>query len=574
MLYKALARKYRPQNFDEIVGQAVITETLKNAIRLNRVSHAYLFCGPRGTGKTSTARILAKAVNCVKPVDTNPCNKCDICEEITDGTSIDVIEIDGASNRGIDEIRQLRESTRFMPAKYKYKVYIIDEVHMLTEPAFNALLKILEEPPAHIIFIMATTDFHRIPPTILSRCQIFSFKKITTPEMKGHLIDVLKRENVAYEDDAISLVVRNADGCVRDALSLIDEAIAFTNGQLSYDVLYKLLGLTEREIVYKLLKALVNSEKGEIALICDEINNRGLEYLYIIEQLILYMKYLIYYMNSNAFPEEEITTEEEKILKELVQSCNEQKLFLLFQLLLKLINDMKMYSFDRLVFEIGLFKAVNADRLIPVSRFISNEKSSAVIEKDKNSSNNIEKNMKALIQKDELKKTEEIIGQIDNESWRQLLNDLGKIKPNLSINLRYGYIDIINNDTLHVIFSNDKKFHYQFVRKKENYEYIKGLVLSRFQNIKNFDILLNKDSNSERKSILEEATELETYRDVKIKKEIGESPIIKKIIETFEGKLENINIQRKEDLYEYTADNETGTKGATEDEGGSGESWR
>lgn len=441
---------------------------------------------------------------------------------------------------------------------------------MLTEPAFNALLKILEEPPAHIIFIMATTDFHRIPPTILSRCQIFSFKKIKTTDLKTHLIDVLKKETVAYEDDALSLVVRNADGCVRDALSLVDEAIAYTNGQLTYDILYKLLGLTEREIVYKLLKSLVLSKKEEIALICDEISSSGLEYSYIIEQLFLYIKYLIYYFNSNTFPAEEITAEEKAFLNELLPSCNEQKLFLLFQLLLKLINDIKMYSFDRLVFEIGLFKAVNIDKIIPVNQFITNEKNEISIEKDRNFNNKIIKDNQLQTQKIDPIKTEGEIEQIDNESWRQFLNNPEKIKPSLASNLGCGYIDIVNNDTLHVLFSNNKKFHYQIVKKKENYEYIKKLIFNHFKNIKNFDILMDINDNGERKSILEEVKELETYRDIKLKKEVEGSPIIKKLIEEFDGKLENITIQNKEDLYEYTANNETSSEGSAEDERGPG----
>jgi DNA polymerase-3 subunit gamma/tau len=572
MLYKALARKYRPQSFEEIVGQEIITETLKNAIKLGRIAHAYLFYGPRGTGKTSTARILAKAINCKQPVDTEPCNNCDVCEEITKGISIDVIEIDGASNRGIDEIRQLRESTKFMPAKYKYKIYIIDEVHMLTEPAFNALLKILEEPPPHIIFIMATTDFHRIPSTIISRCQVFSFKKLTTSHMKNHLVDILDKEEVAYEDDAISLVVRNSDGCMRDALSLIDQVIAYTKGQLSYSVLYKLLGLTEREIIYKLLQAIFKGEKETIVFLCDEINNKGLEYSYILEQLILYIKYLLYYIICNTFPVEEITKEEEKILKELLPFCNEQKLFLLFQLLLKLINDIKIYSFDRLIFEIGLFRAINVDKLIPIDKYIDRQINEKHIEVDKRYTKNMPQEEDNLSHRKSGNQNGTTFRSIDNESWRELLNNLGKIKPTLSINLSYGYFEILGNNTLHVIFSQDKKFHYQFVKKRENFDYLKNLILSQFPFIRQFEVLLStNEEDNKKKSILEEVKELETYKIVKMRKEVRDNPLISKIIENFNGNIESINILTKEDIYEYTTNNETGTESSTEDEGSSGE---
>lgn len=572
MFYLSLARKYRPQTFDELVGEDIVAETLKNAIKLQRISHAYLFSGPRGTGKTSTARILAKAVNCKSLIDANPCNKCDICEEITSGLSIDVIEIDGASNRGIDEIRQLRESAKFMPAKYAYKIYIIDEVHMLTEPAFNALLKILEEPPAHIIFIMATTDPHRIPATILSRCQIHHFNKIKAAEMKRHLISILKRENVTFEEDAVSLIIKNADGCMRDALSLVDQVIAYTNGHLTYNIIYQLLGLTERDIIFRILKALLGSERKEIAVICDEINNKGLEYTYIIEQLIFYIRYLIYYLHCGSFPEGEITTEEGKILKEFLPLCYEQKMFLLFQILLKLNNDIKLYAFDRIVFEVGLFKAVNADRLVPID-LLNNKRNDVTL--GENNDNLVKDALKKTTLKEapESIKTKESTKKIDDNSWRELLNRLGKVKPNLSVNLSYGYINVVDEETLHVLFHNNKKFHYQFVKRKEHFEYIKRLVCEHFGHIKNFDILLDNNSNDEKKSVIEEVKELQTYREVKIKKEIDEHPIIKKIIETFDGRIENINIKKKEDIYEHSADNETGTEGSTENERSSGEPW-
>ncbi len=213
---------------------------------MGRVAHAYLFTGPRGVGKTSAARILAKAVNCLDPQGTNPCNKCENCTEITDGTSMDVVEVDGASNRGIDEIRELREAVRFLPIKCKYKVYIIDEVHMLTEHAFNALLKTLEEPPDYVMFILATTDAQRLPATIISRCQKYDFNKIPFDIMYDALSGALESEGITYEKDALNLVVRNSDGCMRDSLSLLDQIIAFTGGKLDEQSTSFLLGFSEK----------------------------------------------------------------------------------------------------------------------------------------------------------------------------------------------------------------------------------------------------------------------------------------------------------------------------------------
>ena len=218
-----LYRKYRAQNFDELVGQDHITKILKNAIKGDQLSHAYLFVGSRGTGKTTTARVLAKAVNCLKPKkDGNPCNKCEVCLSVSNGTFLDLVEIDAASNRGIDQIRELKERIEFSPVKGKYKIYIIDEVHMLTNEAFNALLKTLEEPPEHIIFILATTDAHKLPPTILSRCQRYDFRLGTEKEIRDTLLMVLKNENINIEEKGLEILVRNARGSYRDALSLLD----------------------------------------------------------------------------------------------------------------------------------------------------------------------------------------------------------------------------------------------------------------------------------------------------------------------------------------------------------------
>jgi DNA polymerase III subunit gamma/tau len=265
MGYVALYRQWRPQDFEQLVGQEHISTTLMNAIKANRIAHAYLFSGPRGTGKTSTAKILAKAVNCSNGPTIQPCNACDSCMRITDGRSMDVLEIDAASNRGIDEIRELREKVKFTPVDGRYKVYIIDEVHMLTTEAFNALLKTLEEPPAHVIFILATTEPHRIPATILSRCQRYDFRRIASEDIEGRLREVATQMDVQLEEDAVAIIARAAEGGLRDALSMLDQCIAFGGNQVTGDQVRSMLGVVGEEWLGQMTYALLQRNVSEAA---------------------------------------------------------------------------------------------------------------------------------------------------------------------------------------------------------------------------------------------------------------------------------------------------------------------
>lgn len=276
MSYVALYRKWRPSQFDEVKGQEHIVTTLRNQIIADRIGHAYLFCGTRGTGKTSVAKLLAKAVNCENPVNGNPCNHCASCRSIMEQTSMNVIEIDAASNTGVDNIREIKDEIQYSPTEGKYKVYIIDEVHMLTTGAFNALLKTLEEPPEYVIFILATTEAHKIPITILSRCQRYDFKRVSIDVITEHLVHLMQEEQIEAEEKALRYVAKVADGSFRDALSLLDKCIAFYFGQsLTYDKVLEVLGAVDTEVFYQFLGYIITGETIKVLNMVDEIDRKS-----------------------------------------------------------------------------------------------------------------------------------------------------------------------------------------------------------------------------------------------------------------------------------------------------------
>ena len=278
MAYLVTARKWRPSKFSEVVGQEHVTATLLNSLKLGRVAHAYIFAGPRGIGKTTVARILAKAINCLNPQDYEPCNECEMCVEISNGRSIDVLEIDGASNRGIDEVRDLRESVRYTPTKAKYKVYIIDEVHMLTKEAFNALLKTLEEPPPHILFIFATTEPHRVPSTILSRCQRFDFRRIEIQKIIERLKLIAQQDKIQIDDDSLFTIAKKANGSLRDALSLFDQVVSFCGEKIKFEDVIKALNIIDQEIFFRVTDIVKEKNiKAGLELV-DEITKLGYDF--------------------------------------------------------------------------------------------------------------------------------------------------------------------------------------------------------------------------------------------------------------------------------------------------------
>ena len=358
MSYMALYRKFRPGGFEDVKGQDHISQTLKNQIKANRIGHAYLFCGTRGTGKTSVAKIFAKAVNCEHPIDGSPCGECAMCRAINEGRSMNVIEIDAASNNGVDNIREIREEVAYRPTEGEYKVYIIDEVHMLSIGAFNALLKTLEEPPEYVIFILATTESHKIPITILSRCQRYDFKRISIDTIAARLLDLMEREQVEVEEKAIRYIAKAADGSMRDALSLLDQCIAFYLGQkLTYDHVLEVLGAVDTEVFSRLLRELLNRDVTGVLRTVEELIMQGRELGQLTSDFTWYLRNLLLAKSSDNMEDVlDVSTENLAQLKEEAQMIDDDALLRYIRIFSELSNQLKYATQKRVLLEVALIK--------------------------------------------------------------------------------------------------------------------------------------------------------------------------------------------------------------------------
>jgi DNA polymerase-3 subunit gamma/tau len=356
MVYRVLARKWRPQVFQDVIGQEHITRTLINAINSDRLAHAYLFGGPRGVGKTSVARILAKAMNCVEGEPGIPCNKCPSCLEVTEGASVDVQEIDGASNRGIDEIRELRENIKYMPASSKYRIYIIDEVHMLTLPAFNALLKTLEEPPAHVKFIFATTEAHKVPVTILSRCQRFDFKRIPSARIVSHLERITREEGIQINASSLALIAGEAEGSMRDAESLLDQVISFTGPEVEDKHVNDILGIIDRDIIFETSRAIIEGSHKKCLEIVDQIYNYGYDIKEFYRTLMNQFRNLLVTLIAPQNRLIDMDQSEEEEARRQAEMTGSEKLQILLSFLINREEDLRFTSHPRLVLETTMIK--------------------------------------------------------------------------------------------------------------------------------------------------------------------------------------------------------------------------
>ena len=369
MTYQVFARKYRPQSFDDVLGQEASVKTLKNAIAQGRLHQAYLFCGARGVGKTSLARIFAKSLNCERGSTPTPCQVCPACLGITQANSLDVLEIDGASNTGVDDVRELREQVKYLPTAGKYKIYIIDEVHMLSTSAFNDLLKTLEETPAHVIFIFATTEPHKIPVTILSRCQRFDFKRLSIPQLVSHLKNILARENIKVDEEGLLLIASCSEGSVRDGLSLLDQVISFCGAGANADQVREILGLANRALLFSMMEALLKEDVHRVLGQAKSVYDQGIDLKIFSEGLLEIIRHcLVISEGGDEFVD--LAPGEKEQIKKMVPLATAPKYLMLFQILARGVEELARSDFPKMVFETTLLKMLRAKELMSIPEIL------------------------------------------------------------------------------------------------------------------------------------------------------------------------------------------------------------
>ncbi|MBW4760151.1 DNA polymerase III subunit gamma/tau [Prevotella denticola] len=355
--YIVSARKYRPMSFDSVVGQQALTTTLKNAVKSGKLAHAYLFCGPRGVGKTTCARIFAKAINCEHPtVDGEACNECESCKAFAEGRSYNIFELDAASNNSVENIKSLMEQTRIPPQVGRYKVFIIDEVHMLSTAAFNAFLKTLEEPPAHVIFILATTEKHKILPTILSRCQIYDFERMTVPNIISHLKNVAEKENIQYEEEALAIIAEKADGGMRDALSIFDQAASFSQGNITYQKVIEDLNVLDADNYFNIVSLALENKVNEIMVLLNDVLNKGFDGGHLVNGLASHVRNVLMAKDAQTLPLLEVSQQQRLRYQEQAQKCPTRFLYNALQIMNRCDVEYRQSSNKRLLVELTLIQ--------------------------------------------------------------------------------------------------------------------------------------------------------------------------------------------------------------------------
>lgn len=491
-MYQALYRKYRPKNFNEMIGQDVIVKTLQNAISRNKISHAYLFTGPRGTGKTSTAKIFAKTINCEQPENGIPCEKCVCCTQINNQQNVDIIEIDAASNNGVDEIRELKNKVNLVPSISKYKVYIIDEVHMLSTSAFNALLKTLEEPPSHVIFILATTDPHKVLPTILSRCQRYDFKKVSEIKIYDRLKYVCEQEKITIDDSALKEISRLANGGLRDALSILDQVAAYSNDTITEKNVHDVNGTITQNDLKKMILSLTNDDLLNIFNIIDDYDNSGKNFVKLIEEIILFYKNILLMKKIPNYFDNNYS----ELYNEFINVYTEEQLIDILNELNSNVSVIKNDSNSRLIFELAIIKIINIKKNSQkFNKQLDNNETISLNTKNKKSENS---DVELKKEKDIKEKiiSPEIENQINQLQDIRINNTLSKLNKKIIIeykekfkSLNFKLLDPENGETISMILDGELKAaseeYLLFVLKTDNITKLFNLSIPKIEQFLN-----------------------------------------------------------------------------------------
>lgn len=505
MSYMALYRKFRPDNFKDVKGQDHIVTTLKNQIKSGRIGHAYLFTGTRGTGKTTVAKLFAKTVNCENIHEGSPCNECSICKGIISGASMNVIEIDAASNNGVENVREIVEEVRYSPTEGKYKVYIIDEVHMLSAGAFNALLKTIEEPPSYVIFILATTEVHKIPVTILSRCQRYDFKRISIDIIADRLRELMDEEKLEVEDKALRYISRVADGSLRDALSLLDQCISFYLGEtLTYDNVLDVLGTVDTRVFSQLIQAVNNQDVSECIRILDDVESNGRELSQFVIDFIWYLRNLLLVKTTDNVNDIiiDIATENLMLLQQEAQSLDEDILMRYIRVFSELSNQIRYAPRKRVLLEIALVKLCkpqmeqNYDSLINRIKVLENKLEKGIVVRSDNKRSNQSEDEPELVEKQEIlpEALPEDLKKVAG-IWNNIILQISKKAPALASTLRNSTLSIDENRGLVIVVADS--FDKEHVDSEKNRKIINDTVSKMLQKTVQINVrCLDKDKEN------------------------------------------------------------------------------
>jgi len=552
MSYLVLARKYRPQIFDEVVKQEHVTQTLSNAISTHRVAHAILLSGPRGTGKTTVARILAKAMNCKEGPTPKPCNSCNSCKEVTKGSAIDVFEIDGASNNSVDQIRELRENVKYMPAHSAYKIYIIDEVHMLSIAAFNALLKTLEEPPSHVMFVFATTEPRKIPITILSRCQRHDFRRIDVESISNHIEKICSKEGVNISVESLGLIAREANGSMRDGLSLIDQVMSCTQGDITQEQVLDILGVLDRDVVFSMSKAILQKGFSEILDILDDVYSAGHDMKKFYADLIEHFRnLLVLRMGKNTEKLIDLPSHEIGLMQEQTKGISQTFLSQIFHLLFQEEGIVSHSTQPKLAIEMVFVKIFQIKPALPIDVLIKKldalrkdiyaEPADTDITESKQAYRDDEKDFAKIPA--EPTGTAESVTQFAaasspqdenyDKTWKKISSVFLNKHPSLAANLKNSTIIFMDHARLEIEV-NGNEFNINMVKKDKNIAIIKQICRDFFGKDIDVVVKVKREQNNDARNKKSQTEHL--------KQEALSHPLVADAIEIFDGKVVDIKI--------------------------------